>query len=55
MRTGRFSSSGGFCPTPLDAYPAVGGPPSPQWTNTCENITLPQTSFAGGKYLLNDL
>ena len=24
-------------------------PPSPQWINTCENITLPQTSFAGGK------
>ena len=23
--------------------------PSPQWTDTCElNITLPQTSFAGG-------
>ena len=23
--------------------------PHPPWTNTCENITLPQTSFAGGK------
>ena len=30
-------------PLPPDADPL------PLWTNTCENITLPQTSFAGGK------
>ena len=44
-------------PLPLDADPLVMWPvmharkPTPYGqTNTCENITLPQTSFAGGKY-----
>ena len=41
---------------PTSGRPPVGRPPSrrmqtplPLWTNTCENITLPQTSSAGGK------
>ena len=56
MRTVRFSSSGKGCLTPsLDAdLPWMQTPwiqtPSPRGqTNTCENITLPQTAFAGGK------
>ena len=41
--------------TPLEADPLVmrpvmhAGKPPPGQTNTCENIMLPQTSFAGGK------
>ena len=41
--------------TPLDAghvncVPTGKLPPNGGQTNTCENITLPQTSFASGKY-----
>ena len=28
-------------------------PPVNRMTNRCKNITLPQTSFAGGNYMLN--
>ena len=45
------------CRPPLDADPwscdlwcMLGPPPVNRMTDTCENITLPQTSFAGGKY-----
>ena len=30
-------------------------PPSADKTDACEIITLPQTSFAGGKYVLRDV
>ena len=39
----------------LGGVPALGGsdtPPVNRMTNRCKNITLPQTSFAGGKYSL---
>ena len=41
---------------PQDQTPLPPGPGTPLWTETLthatENITLPQTSFAGGKYKL---
>ena len=41
---------------PLDADPLLDADPSPPWTEgmarACENITLPQTSSAGGKNFL---
>ena len=64
MRTTGFSDSGGgVCLPPPDADPLDAEPPLPRGckqkpveadpypcgqTNTCENITLPQTSFTGG-------
>ena len=54
------SALGGVCslggvPGPGAGVPAPGGcqvlPPVNRMTNRCKNITLPQTSFAGGKYL----
>ena len=62
MHTAPFSSSGGglLSPSPpprqtpwrLFMWPVMhAGKPTPRGqTNTYENITLPQTSFAGGKY-----
>ena len=52
MRTARFSSSGEGVSDPpsLDAdLPWMQTPLPRGQTNTCENITLPQTAFAGGK------
>ena len=37
-------------PWSCDLWCMLGSQPPP-WTNTCENITLPQTSFAGGNYV----
>ena len=43
---------GGFCPIFLKAdHPHLDADPPCGQTNTCETITLPQTSFAGGKSL----
>ena len=51
---------GGSYPTPLDVDTLVAGPPDadpPPWTEgmtlACENITLSQTSFVGGKNIMN--
>ena len=33
-------------------YPGTPPPPVNRMTNRCKNMTLPQTSFAGGNYLL---
>ena len=55
MRTARGSSRPGGAPpgTPPEQAPPRSKYPPP-WTefltHACENITLPQTSFAGGKY-----
>ena len=47
MRTARFSSSRGSAQsTPWMQMTPVGRP-------RCKNITLPQTSFAGGRYSNN--
>ena len=49
MRTDRLltiSDGGGVCPTPLDADPH----PVKRMTHAGENITLTQTSFAGGNH-----
>ena len=60
MRTARLSTEQGvlhtqhplpFTAPPFMMPPAKEAPPPlcTEWlTNTCENITLPQTSFAGG-------
>ena len=44
------------CRPPPDAEPQMQTPldadPPGHVTHACENITLPQTSFAGGKYYL---
>ena len=55
MRTARLFTVSRNIRPPLDADPLVmwpvmhAGKPTPRGqTNTCENITLPQTSFAGG-------
>ena len=37
---------------PMGGVPAQVLPPVNRMTNRCKNITLPQTSFAGGNYLL---
>ena len=45
-------------PTPLDAGHVTcdacweAKPPVNKMTHTCKNITLPQTSFAGGKIII---
>ena len=55
MRTTRLltvsRSARGSLPNPLDADPVpwMQSPLVDRMTDTCENITLPQTSFAGGK------
>ena len=44
---------GGLCPGGYAHTPRPRGTPPPPWTDrhdTCENITLPQTSFAGDEY-----
>ena len=49
---------GEVCPTPLYAdsacrqTPLETEPPVDRMTDACEKITLPQTSFAGGQYVL---
>ena len=35
---------------PSDAHPPQADVPVNRMTDRCKNITLPQTSFAGGKY-----
>ena len=48
MCTARSLPYGGLCP----GGSMLGRPPSPGGqTDACENITLPQTSFVGGKYV----
>ena len=51
-RGGGWSASRGVCPTPGgSAYRGVGQTPLPpvnRMALRCKNITLPQTSFAGG-------
>ena len=70
MRTVRILTvvgvSGGMCVQGVVsgavpwAPPTQRHPPDPEadtpfgQTDTCENITLPQTSFAGGKYISGD-
>ena len=50
MRTARSSSRpGGIHQAP----PGPGTPLVNRMTNRCKNITLPQTSFAGGNERLN--
>ena len=52
---GVYLVQGGHGPGPGGLYLARGGtwsgtpPPVNRMTNRCKNITLPQTSFAGGK------
>ena len=53
MRTDRLLTVGGegVC---LGGSASLGGPPSPavnRMTHRCKNITLPQTSFAGGSII----
>ena len=42
-RSIRWRGGGAVCPNPLDAD----SPWTEEMTHACENITLPQTSFAG--------
>ena len=46
-RGGRHPGPRGRHPGPRGRHPR---PPVDRMTDTCKNITLPQTSFAGGKY-----
>ena len=43
--------SQGGVPGPRGVYLVRYSPPVNRMTNRCKNITLPQTSFAGGKYV----
>ena len=38
--------------TAVAIFQGEGQTPPPPWTNTCENITIPCTSYAVGKYYL---
>ena len=47
----RYLPGEGEC-LPWGYLPRGGGSATPLWTDACENITLPQNSFAGGKNVL---
>ena len=54
MRTARFSGSGGGLPDPpppREADPHAVN----RMTDKCKNITLPQTSYAGGKWFFTPI
>ena len=52
VQLGSLSRGGNLCPGGLcpEGGLCQGDPPVDRMTDACENITLPQTSFANGKY-----